>query len=38
MLGLGGVDADITDNNAVSENAANLNGVAVDDANYLDYG
>jgi len=37
-MSLGGVDADITDNNAVSENAANLNGVAVDDANDLDHG
>jgi hypothetical protein len=36
MLGLRGIDADIMDNNAVPKNAANLDGVAVDDADNLD--
>jgi len=35
-MDLGGVDPDIPDHHPISEHAADLNGVAVDDADDLD--
>jgi hypothetical protein len=38
MMGLRGIDPDIANCHAVSENAAYLDGVAVNHPNHLDYG
>jgi hypothetical protein len=37
-MSLGGIDPDIPDLHAISENTTNLDGVAVDDPNDLDGG
>ena len=38
MMNLGGVHANVSNCHAVSKNAADLDGVAVNHPNYLDYG
>jgi len=38
MMSLGGIDPDIPNRHAIPENTADLDGVAVDDTDDLDYG